>query len=395
MRHAGPRGTGHAIAGALIGTASAMVAGAALSLLLGTLFARAVIIPPRSRADDVRILGSDEETITFSRTMDSLTPGQYSLWFSGATGHARVGEIRAVDDHKVVRQLLSVDFGDLNAATTGRFSGWFYLSPAELGLQFQDVAVPTPVGPAPAWLIPTSQGTSDDWAIMVHGRGVDRRECLRAVPIFRDAGYTSLVVSYRNDGEAPESPDHRYALGDQEWRDVEAAIRYALDHGAERVVLMGWSMGGATVLQLMRRSPLAAVVRGVVLDSPVADWVQALHFHGRIHRLPRPVRWVSRLVLTEPWGRPLTGQAQSIDLVRLDNVRAADSLSVPMLLMHSNDDGYVPVDASRALARKRPDLIAYEEFTVARHTKLWNYDPLRWTKAIDRFLAALHAADKP
>ena len=52
-------------------------------------------------------------------------------------------------------------------------------------------------------------------------------------------GYTSLMVSYRNDGDAPRSDDHRYALGDREWLDVEAAIEYALEHGANDIVLLG------------------------------------------------------------------------------------------------------------------------------------------------------------
>ncbi len=74
-----------------------------------------------------------------------------------------------------------------------------------------------------------------------------------------EAGYTSLVVSYRNDGDAPNSDDHRYALGDREWQDVSSAIEYAFEHGAERIVLLGYSMGGATVLQAA--DPVAA--RGV------------------------------------------------------------------------------------------------------------------------------------
>jgi uncharacterized protein len=367
----------------MIGTAALTTAA------LAVVFARKVIIPPTSRPDDVRILGSTDDTVTLSRTMDSLTPGRYSLWFSGNTGHARVGEIRAVDDQKVVRQLLGVEFGDLATAQRGRFSGWFYLAPDDLGFPYQDVLVETEVGPAPAWLISAPSGTSDDWAIMVHGRAVTRSECLRAVPTFREAGYTSLVVSYRNDGDAPNSDDHRYALGDQEWQDVSSAIEYAVDHGAERIVLMGWSMGGATVLQTLTRSREAGVVRGVVLDSPVVDWVTALHFQGVVNHLPRPVQWATLQVLTNRWLRLFTGQAQSIDLGRLDIVRRANELQVPILLLHSVDDGYIPATASSALARVRPDIVTYEEFEVARHTKLWNYDASRWTRAIASWLRAM------
>ncbi|MCU1507048.1 MAG: alpha/beta fold hydrolase, partial [Microbacteriaceae bacterium] len=34
----------------------------------------------------------------------------------------------------------------------------------------------------------------------------------------------------------------------------------------------------------------------------------------------------------------------------------------------------------------RPDIVTLEAFTVARHTKLWNYDPDRWNRAIDGWL---------
>jgi uncharacterized protein len=55
-------------------------------------------------------------------------------------------------------------------------------------------------------------------------------------------------------------------------------------------------------------------------------------------------------------------------------------------LLHSVDDGYVPADSSKALSLLRPDIVTFEEFHVARHVKLWNYDPERWTTAIAEFV---------
>ena len=53
------------------------------------------------------------------------------------------------------------------------------------------------------------------------------------MPVFHEQGYiTSLLISYRNDTDAPNSADGLYALGGIEWLDVEAAIRYALENGA-------------------------------------------------------------------------------------------------------------------------------------------------------------------
>lgn len=369
--------------------AGALVAGAALAAgVIAVVFARTVITPPTRRPEDVLILHVGESTITLSATLDSMTPGSYSLWFDRDRGHARVGEILSYTPDTVTRQLLGVDLGSLEHAQRGRFSGWFYLSPADLEVPFEDVAIETDLGPAPAWLIPPATSTGD-WMIGVHGRAVRRQETLRGVPVFREAGYTSLLISYRNDGDAPGTADNRYALGDTEWRDVEAAMRYAVDHGAERIVLMGWSMGGATVLQALTRSPLAERVVGVVLESPVVDWVTALHYQGVAYRLPRVVRLGILALLSNRWSRVFTGQSAAIDLKRLDFVARARELDKPILLLHSDDDGFVPSTASRALAVARPDIVTFEEFTTARHTKLWNYDAERWTGAIRRWIARL------
>lgn len=378
------------VTGLAIG-AGALAAGAALaSATLSVIVARTVIIPPSRRTDDVHIVAVDSaaETITLSTTPDSQLPGEYSFFFTGDTGHARVGEIITATATTVTRQLLGVDVGDLSVAQRGRFSGWYHLDPAGFGFDFEDVEIPTPLGDAPAWVVPAAKPTKR-WVIQVHGRAVRRGETLRAIEPFREAGYTSLLMSYRNDGEAPRTDDFRYALGDREWLDVEAAMRYAMSHGATELVLMGWSMGGATVLQALTRSAFGDRVTGVVLESPVVDWIATLDFQGSIRRLPAVVRWGVVQLFRRRFGGLLTGLAEPLDLDRMDFVRRARELEVPILILHSDDDGFVPSTASRALAVARPDIVSYEAFEVARHTKLWNYDREKWVGAIRRWLAAI------
>ena len=379
--------------GSAIGVGALVVGTAIAAAAVTVYFARTVIIPPKKRAEDVMILRHDAQTITLSPTRDSMTPGRYSLWFDYEKGHARIGEILSYTGTEVTRQLLSVEFGDLDRARRGRFSGWFYLSPAEFDYPYEDVSIDTEFGPAPAWLVPAAEPTSR-WMIGVHGRAVRRAETLRGVPVFREAGYTSLLVSYRNDGDAPSSPDHRYSLGDAEWVDVEAAMRFALDHGATELVLMGWSMGGATVLQVVTRSPLAAAVRGVVLESPVVDWITALNFQGLENRLPKPLRAGVLGLIGSRWGGSFTGQSVPVDLARLNLVERSAELDLPILLLHSTDDGFIPVDASLALAQARSDIVTFEEFDTARHAKLWNYDSERWNAVIADWLVRLGQSSK-
>ena len=125
--------------------------------------------------------------------------------------------------------------------------------------------------------------------IQVHGRGTTRSECLRAVPVFHGLGITTLVVSYRNDGEAPRSRTGTYGLGATEWRDIDAAVGFARRRGARRVILMGWSMGGAIVLQVALNSAHRDVLVGLILESPVIDWRLVLDHQARLLGLPHLV----------------------------------------------------------------------------------------------------------
>ncbi|MFF2276516.1 alpha/beta hydrolase family protein [Agromyces sp. NPDC058126] len=381
-------------AAALLAAVIALVTGATAAVLT-VVFARKVVTPPARREQDLRILGVDSAAgeITLAAGDEARMRGRYGLWFEHDSGHARLGDVIEERGGRVRRALTSTDFGRPERATRGRIDGWYHLGPWELDAPYEDVVVETPLGPAPAWWIP-ADGPSDRWVVQVHGRGAMRHEALRAVDATRAAGWNSLLISYRNDGEAPESSDRRYGLGGTEWADVVAAVRYASEHGANEIVLMGWSMGGMISLQAVLRSDeVREHLVGVILDSPAIDWVDILRFQGGALGLPRQLGDVVARLLGAPYGGGLTGLAAPISLEELDPVARASELSVPILLMHSDDDGFVPIDGSRRLAASRPDLIQFEEFTGARHTKLWNHDPERWNGLITAWLAARTSAD--
>jgi fermentation-respiration switch protein FrsA (DUF1100 family) len=84
--------------------------------------------------------------------------------------------------------------------------------------------------------------------------------------------------------------------------------------------------------------------------------------------------------------RRIVGVEEPVDLARMDWVTRADELSLPVLLIHSDDDEFVPAGPSRQLAEARPDLVTFVEFDLARHTKEWNVDPDRWEREVARFL---------
>jgi alpha-beta hydrolase superfamily lysophospholipase len=366
-RSAGFIALGAGLAAAAVGTA---VIGGFVAAV-----ARAVVTPDRKRTERVPIHAVDpvRMTVTIERTADTELQGRYSLWFGAGTGHMRVGEVLGTTDTTVTRRIIAIDAGDPTAARRGRWGGWFYLTPGELDVPVEDIDIPTPNGPAPAWVV-RADDPDAPWAVLVHGRGVTRAETIRAVPVFRAAGYSVVLASWRNDGVAPPSVDGRYGLGSTEWEDIDSVLRWLSAQNAQSVVLMGWSMGGAVVLQTLLRSRFAELVDGVVLESPVVDWHAVLKSQSQLMGLPRPVRKVAQRLLRTPVLHRLAGLQQPVDLRELDMVTRSVELTVPILLLHSDDDGFVPSSASHDLARARPDLVRLEVQTTARHTKLWNHD---------------------
>lgn len=358
----------------------------AASALLVLSIARRVVMPTRS-GPNTKILAVDTgaQTIELARTLDTELPGRYGLYTTGTYGYVKLGAVLSADSTTVRRKLLTQIEPGARVDRDAGFSGWYYSAPSELHLPWSNVLIGSPAGPCPAWFFPAESST---WVIQVHGRGTTRAECLRAVPVLHVAGLPNLVVSYRNDGEAPRSRGGAYALGAAEWRDVDAAIAYALRHGAERVILMGWSMGGAVSLQTAVNSGNRDRIAGLILESPVVDWRTVLRYQAREAGLRAPLPALAMGALSLPVTARLSGAEDAIAFDRLDMVARAEELAAPTLILHSDDDGFVPADASHALRDARPDLVTMPVFSGARHTKIWNYDETGWTAAIRDWLAA-------
>ena len=241
-------------------------------------------------------------------------PGRYGFWFDRDSGHARLGDVVDEDDRFVRRATRLASTSAASSAPTAAASAagttWARGSSA---YPYENVVVETAARPGPAWLVPGRRRRRRRWVIQVHGRGATRRGPARG-PIFHDAGWNTLLVSYRNDGEAPESEDRRYGLGATEWPTSMAAVAVrASDRGAERIVLMGWSMGGAIVLQAVLRSAASATARRASSSSRRSSTgCDILGFQGAGARLPSGLGDGVVRLLGGPWSGGLTGLAAPI-----------------------------------------------------------------------------------
>ena len=151
-------------------------------------------------------------------------------------------------ERSVTRRCSTVEFGDLTRARRGRMGGWYYLLPGDLGLPFEDVLVPTPVGDCARVAGPCARRSDSlgDPGARPRGHAPRGVACGSGLPRTPDTRHCSSPIA--TTASHPSSVDARYALGDTEWEDVAAAVEFAQERGARDVVIMGWSMGGAIAL---------------------------------------------------------------------------------------------------------------------------------------------------
>ena len=316
------------------------------------------------------------DTITLDAPDDDLRPGILGLEWPG--GYARADGALAPDGDFEVRGYRLV-IGELSAGDTVRFDKQaFFDDPlAARGVPFTEVTYESPLGLLEAWHV---DARSDTWMIYVHGKGGDRGTGLRILPTVRDAGLQSLIISYRNHEASPDDPDGRYQYGLTEWRDLEGAVRYALDNGAEGVVLAGWSMGGGVVASFMYESALAGEVDAVILDAPLLDFEAAVNLGAEQRNLPGILTGMAKWVADRRFG---------IDWAAMNYLARADELQVPILLIHGEDDDRVPISTSERLADARPDIVTLVRIPGASHTSSWNTAPDLYEQAVSDFLDLL------
>jgi len=322
-----------------------------------------------------------DNRVVLAREDDSARPGVYGIEWRG--GRAIVGAIVAEDSDAVTRHLRGVEGRLVPGKDVAIDPDVYAGDPTQaLGLPSASVEVRGELGAMPAWLVP---GPSRTWAIVVHGHNGSPEEGLRLAPELHHLGLPTLLITYRNDLGAPASPDGYNHLGLTEWRDLAAAARFARAHGAERLVLIGYSMGGAVVTQFMERSPLASGVAGLVLDAPALDWQAVLEFSATEMGLPSflalPVEWATETRIDADWSS-------------LDAVQHAEDFHLPILLFHGEDDDTVPISASEDFAAALPRWVDFFPVPFARHTGEWNVDPPLYQRRLRAFLAGIGATQE-
>ncbi len=266
-------------------------------------------------------------------------------------------------------------------------------SPADFGLAFESVEIPSGDAPLAGWFVPAggSDGRRDPVGprpavAIVHGWESNRGRSVAHVRYLHAAGFHCLVIDVRGHGDNP--PEELPIEVPEFAKDAAAAARWlAARPDVSAVGLLGHSMGGAGVIVAAASVP---AVRAVV----------ALSAHADLVRMTRKIFAMAEMKIPAPIATPLAYLTAAVLLVPrhhsiddADACLAAARYSGPLLLMHGEDDRGVPAahlsliaEAARS-ARTSPGSAPVETLIVPGYGHRWLYEDAEVRRRTASFLA--------
>jgi len=324
------------------------------------------------------VISVDEEKVSFRPRGRDISNGQLdNIGLVGRTGSLALSGPCTIEDGIITRQILSRN-GFLEKGAWVRTSLFVHEEnpKANLDLNYHDVSFESELGTLTGWHIPED---TNHWIIGIHGHRSYRTETMRFVPTFRKCGLNVLLSDYRNDENAPLDKGGYHMFGLTEWPDLESAVNFCKANGAEKIFLMGHSMGGAILMKYLLESPTASIISGAILESPALDLNKIIEMKAaEIPLLPRGAEYPVKKLVSRMVG---------LRWEDLNYLKTTEELSTPMLLIHSQVDETVPVSLSDQLATQRPDIVTYLRLENALHAAAWNTDKEVVESSIGTFIS--------
>lgn len=215
-----------------------------------------------------------------------------------------------------------------------------------------------------------------------HGyRSMALRDCAGAFALAQKLGFNILAVDQRSHGR---SDGNVITFGIRERYDCQDWVRYCCQRfGKSRpIVLCGISMGAATVLMASELS-FPPNVAGIMADCPYASPA------GIICKVAKDRGYPPKLAYPMIWlGARLFAGLNIKESSAAEAVRHTD---LPILLIHGEDDRFVPCDMSREIYHNCSSNAQLFTFPDAGHGLCYIHDPKRYEKICVDFLWRLEA----
>jgi fermentation-respiration switch protein FrsA (DUF1100 family) len=248
-------------------------------------------------------------------------------------------------------------------------------TPASRGLDYRSVTLATADGvELAAWYVP---GTSGAGVVVMHGAGSTRSDVLDQASVLVGGGYAVLMVEARGHGESGGRAMDFGWYGDL---DVAAGAAYLAGPAgvdAQRIGVVGLSMGGEEAIGAAAADPLIGAV--------VAE--------GATGRMATDKAWLSDVYGWRGWAQEQIEKVQFgvVDLLTdagpptALSAAVTDASSTPFLLITAGgvaDEGH----AAEFLRAAAPDRVVVWEVDGAGHTRGLTERPDEWERRVIGFL---------
>ena len=186
-----------------------------------------------------------------------------------------------------------------------------------------------------------------------------------------------LLIDERAHGR---SEGKTITFGILERRDLLDWVNYAIRRFGDdlKILLYGVSMGGATVL-MAADSDFPKNVKGIIADCPFASPIEIILDVGR-KTMPYFPSWLVRPFAI--LGARIYG---GFDLLETDAVRVVKNTRIPILIIHGEDDRYVPCEMSNIVS-VNPSMVERHTFPGAAHGISYLVDTPRYHKIVKAFI---------
>lgn len=184
---------------------------------------------------------------------------------------------------------------------------------------------------------------SEKTILLFHGyRSTSTRDFSTAVKMYNDLGLNVLLCDQRSHGR---SEGRLITFGVKESRDVLSWIEYANGKfKAENIILGGMSMGATTVL-LSTEHSLPKFVKGIIADCGFSSPYEIIKIVGKNF-------FKVNATLILPIFNLLTLLFGKFSIYKSNTLTAVEKCNVPILLIHGENDSFVPCEMSKNLYDK-------------------------------------------
>ncbi len=261
------------------------------------------------------------------------------------------------------------------------------LTPADLGLPYERITVPSAGIELPAWFIPARGGAPGPGVVLVHGWESARDRTLPMAVFLHAAGFHCLSFDVRGHGA---NPAEALPLTAGEFGiDATAAFTVLMDRPEVTTgAISGHSMGAIGAILAGAADPRVAAI---VATSGPSDPYRLTRQTFRLAHLPipdpiaYPLAWLTTRVYLRPRGHDVRSTSSSAAFARYRG---------PILLAHGDEDAVMPSShlgrlerAARASRSGDPAAARVESLRIAGGQHSWLYENPAYRRTVARFLA--------